>query len=217
MKGLKVFGDLLFEYLIISILLSLSLVLVLPFVPVFVGVIYYFKYPSGERMLKDIFKGIKLNFKILIPYTILEVLLVIGSGLNIFYFQRHNPNDNIVILVISYIGIIVGMILLVNGPMIILNMKVTFIQLLFNSVALVFGGISNSIMLFIGAFGYLVLISFYPFMIPVGLYFLAIGSNYITKRNFTTLKAKKLNITVEELIALESKDDYLDEYGQIKK
>ena len=55
MKGLNVFGEYAFEFLVITILMGLSAVLILPFVPMLVGVTGFFSRPMGERRFKDIY------------------------------------------------------------------------------------------------------------------------------------------------------------------
>ena len=50
MKGLRLLGDVIFEYLIITLILILSICLVIPFIPVFVGVIAYLRLLFLNRL-----------------------------------------------------------------------------------------------------------------------------------------------------------------------
>ena len=49
MKGLRLFGDYAFEFFVITLLVALSAVLILPFIPMVVGVAGYFKTYINSR------------------------------------------------------------------------------------------------------------------------------------------------------------------------
>lgn len=89
MKGLRLLGDVIFEYLIITLILILSICLVIPFIPVFVGVIAYLRLDINTRTLRDFWMGIKENIKILIPYSIFELTILAFSILNLYFFLTH--------------------------------------------------------------------------------------------------------------------------------
>ena len=78
-KNFKKIGDIVFDYVIISLLLTISLLLLIPFIPMYVGVNYYFSKSSEDRSLKDIFICIKNNFGIICKFTVLELILLIFS------------------------------------------------------------------------------------------------------------------------------------------
>ena len=89
MKGLKLIGDYFLEYLIISVLLILSFTLIIPFIPMLIGIVSYFRRKIDDRMLKDIFKPIKENIKIIIKFTVFELILVLFSLIS--FFVKLNP------------------------------------------------------------------------------------------------------------------------------
>lgn len=211
MKGLRIFGDYLFEYFTITLLLILSFVLIIPFIPIFIGIVSYFRRKLDDRMLKDIFKPIKDNFKIIILFTIFELVLIIFSVLNIYYMNTNLEQMNTVMLFISYTGLIIGIYLLIHSPVIILDMKVNFRQLLFNSVFLIMGGFKNTLLCIVGVLVYELIGITVPYLTIVLIYFIPFLISKLTSKNIIQLKAIRMNTTVAELTKMENQDDYLDE------
>lgn len=215
MKGLRWIGDIIFEYFVITMILILSVCLVLPCIPVFVGVIAYLRLDVNTRTFRDFWMGIKENIKILIPYSIFEILILGFSILNIYFFLTHPEQNQIVILILSYLALFIGIVFFIHAPIIILTMKVNFRQLLFNSLMLIFGGIIRSILtisLMIGIGFIAVYLPHLLFFLP---YFIALVISKMIFPNFYVLKARALKTTPQELINQEKNDDYLDEYGQV--
>ncbi|MBQ3253752.1 MAG: hypothetical protein IJA65_04265 [Acholeplasmatales bacterium] len=215
MKGLRIIGDYFLEYLIITLLLILSAILIIPFIPVFIGVISYFRRDLDARMLKDIFVPIKENLVIIIKFTIFELVLLSFSALNIYFMNTNLEVMNEFILFISYVGLIIGIIFLINAPIIILNMNVNLRQLLFNSIALIFGGFVNSLLAIAAVGVYVVAGILFPYLLLIGIYIVPFFVSKYTNQNLLKLKARKLKTTVEELTKKENQDDYFDEKGYI--
>ena len=211
MKGLRIFGDYLFEYFTITLLLIISFVLIIPFIPIFIGIVSYFRRKLDDRMLKDIFKPIKDNFKIIILFTIFELVLIIFSVLNIYYMNTNLEQMNTVMLFISYIGLIIGIYLLIHSPVIILDMNVNFRQLLFNSVFLIMGGFKNTLLCIVGVLAYALIGITIPYLTIVLIYFIPFLISKLTSKNIIQIKAIRMNTTVAELTKMENQDDYLDE------
>ena len=211
MRGFRIFGEYLFEYFVITLLLILSIVLVLPFVPMYVGIISYFTHKRNDRMLKDIFITIKENLGIIIKFTILEVIILVVSLLNIYFFMGNWEGFNIVILVLSYIALFVGIVFLAHAPMIIIGMRLNLRQLIFNCVLFFFGGLINSLISILAIAGLIVLASYYPHLAVLAVYFVPLIVSYFTLKSFRVFKAKKLNISVHELIEKENKDIYFED------
>ena len=138
MKGLRLLGDVIFEYLIITLILILSICLVIPFIPVFVGVIAYLRLDINARTLRDFWMGIKENIKILIPYSIFELTILAFSILNLYFFLTHPEKNQMIVLILSYIALFIGIVFFIHAPIIILTMKVNFRQLMYNSIMLIF-------------------------------------------------------------------------------
>ena len=63
---------------------------------------------------------------------------------------------------------------------------------------------------------YLIGIMNFAALAPVGIYVLCLINNQTIERNILVLKAKSLNMTVEELKKKQKEDDYIDEYGNIR-
>ena len=108
MKGLRLLGDVIFEYLIITLILILSICLVIPYIPVFVGVIDYLSLDINTRTLRDFWMGIKENIKILIPYSIFELTILAFSILNLYFFLTHPEKNQMIVLILSYIAFFIG-------------------------------------------------------------------------------------------------------------
>lgn len=216
MKGLRIVGSYIFEYLLVTLLLVLSLTLVIPFIPIYIGVYNFFKRPMEDRAIIDIFKIIKKEFKIIIPFTLVELGLIIFGGLNVYYMTNNPENMNPLFLIASYIALIIALVLFIHAPAIISNMNVTFRQLLVNSFTVTFGGITNSLLMAAIVILYLIGIMNFAALAPVGIYVLCLINNQTIERNILVLKAKSLNMTVEELKKKQKEDDYIDEYGNIR-
>lgn len=211
MKGFRIFGEYIFEYLILTIILVLSLILVIPFIPVYIGVVGYLTHKRDDRMLKDIFTTIKENWKIILKFTIFELIILVFSFLNIYYFRQNMTGFNTVIVVISYVFLFFGVVFLAHAPMIIIGMNVNLRQLILNTFLFFFGGVINSIIAIAALAGLTAIASYIPYLVIVLLYFAVVIVEYFTRKNFLFLKARKLNMSVEELTKREQEDTYLEE------
>ena len=89
MNGLRIFGEYVVEFVVVTLLVALSAVSVIFFIPMLVGLNGFFKHKKNERLFKDIFITIKENWKILIPYSIFELLITVFPILNIYYLNTH--------------------------------------------------------------------------------------------------------------------------------
>lgn len=217
MKGFRLFGDYAFEFLVITLLLALSAVLIIPFVPMLVGVTGYFKTDINTRRFKDIFTSIGKNRIILIFYTIFQLVIIVFPVLNIYFFNTHPENTNYFVLAVSCIALFIGIIYLVTSPTVIVNMRVNFFQLLYNGIMLIFGGFLRSLIAVACTAGVVALILFYPYVVPLTLYALPLLISKLMAENFLKLKAKALKTSVFELKKKQSEDDYIDEYGEINR
>ena len=217
MKGLQLFGEYAFEFIVITLLLALSAVLVIPFIPMLVGVCGYFRQNINCRRFKDIFTAIGANWKILIFYTIFQLIIIIFPVLNIYFFTAHPENMNYFVLVVSCVALVVGAMYLVTAPTIIVNMKVNVRQLIYNGIMLLFGGLWRSLVSLACVGGIIALILLYPYAVPVTLYVAPYVITVLMTENFYRLKAKSLGVSVYELKASLKEDDYLDENGKINR
>lgn len=217
MKGFRLFGDYAFEFLIITILLALSALLIIPFMPMLVGVTGYFKTDINTRRLKDIFTTIGKNWKILIFYTLFQLVIIGFPVLNIYFFNTHPEKVNYFVLAVSCIALFVGVIYLITSPTVIVNMNVTLRQLFYNGIMLLFGGLIRSIISVACVAGIIALIIFYPYVVPLTLYAVPFLIAKLMNENFFALKAKALNKSVYELKRQQTEDDYLDENGEINR
>lgn len=217
MKGLQLFGEYAFEFIAVTLLLALSAVLIIPFIPVLVGVVGYFRQGINSRRFKDIFTTIGANWKILIFYTVFQLIIIVFPVLNIYFFTAHPEHMNYFVLAVSCIALVVGAIYLVTAPVIIVNMKVNFRQLIYNGIMLLFGGLWRSILSLACVGGIIALILLYPYAVPVTLYAAPFVISALMTENFYRLKARSTGISVYELKKQLNEDDYLDENGKINR
>lgn len=220
MKGLRLFGDYALEILVITLLLTLSALSVIFFVPMLVGVTGFFKNNIDTRRFKDVFTSIGRNWKILIFYTLFQLVIIVVPVLNIYYFNTHAEAMNFIsyfVLAVSCIALFVGAVFLTTAPTVIVNMDLTFRQLLYNGVMLIFGGALRSLVCVACVAGVFALFIFYPFAVVITLYPVTYLISRLMNENIIKLKAKALNVSVYELKSKRTKDDYLDEYGRINR
>ncbi len=207
-KFLKI-GNVIFNYFVISFLLTISLILIIPFIPMYIGVISYFSKKSDERSLLDIFITIKENFKIISIFTIFELVFISIAIGDILYFSNLE-NSYTVLIVIGYVVLCFLLLFFINSSAIIINMNVTIKQLLFNCITLIFGKPLYSIALYIFYFLSITGMVNFIYIIPFVLFFLALINEKINDKNFKILKAKQLNKSIDELETKENIDDYYD-------
>lgn len=216
MRGLRVVGDYALEFLVITLLVALSAVTILPFIPMLVGVTAFFGNEMGTRRFKDIFTAIGANWKILIFYTLFQLVIILFPVLNIYFFNTHPEQTNYFVLAVSYVALVVGMVLLSTAPTVIANMNVNFFQLLRNGIMMVFGSLWRSLVSLAIIAGIVAMIIYYPYPIVLTLYVAPLVNTKLMQENFYHLKAKALGTSVYELRKKQKEDDYLDEKGQIK-
>lgn len=216
MRGLRVVGDYALEFLVITLLMAISAVTIVLFLPVLVGVTAFFGNEMGTRRFKDIFTAIGANWKIIIFYTLFQLVIILFPTLNIYFFNTHPEQTNYFILAVSYVALFVGVIFLATAPTVIVNMNVSFFQLLRNGIMMIFGSLWRSIVSVGIIVGIVALIVYYPYPIILTLYAAPLINAGLMKENFYHLKAKALNTSVYELKKKQKDDDYLDEKGQIK-
>ncbi len=214
MEKLRHVGTIIFDYIINSLLLTVSLVLVVPFIAMYTGIFSQLDKITDARKLKKTFLAIKDNYAIIIKLTIFVLVSVALCVCSIIYVAPLNDSISIVVLVVSYVLLIFTMIIFVNSPILITNMNLTFKQLLFNSFTLIFGKWYMSILLFVFTIGILVLCGNYIYLTPLFVYGHCIACYKLSSINFLNLKARALNTTVNEL-KKDVKDPYFDEYGNV--
>ena len=217
MKGLRILGDYALEFLVVTLLVALSALTVIFFVPMLVGITAYFQNDLNTRRFKDIFTGIGKNWKILIFYTLFQLIIIVFPILNIYFFNTHPENVNYFVLAVSVIALIVGIMYLATAPTVIVNMDLKFRQLIYNGIMMLFGSLWRSLVAILLIAGIVALILFYPYAVVVTLYAVPMIISSLMRENFYHLKAKALNTSVFELKKKEKDDDYLDEKGAVKR
>ena len=217
MKGLRILGDYALEFLVVTLLVALSALSVIFFVPMIVGVTGFFQNDINSRRFKDIFTTIGRNWKILIFYSLFQLIIIVFPVLNIYFFNTHPENVNYFVLAVCVIALIVGIIYLATAPTVIVNMDVKFRQLIYNGIMMLFGSLWRSLVSVLLIAGIVALILFYPYVVVVTLYLVPMIISRLMTENFYHLKAKALNTSVFELKKKNNEDDYLDEKGAIKR
>ena len=217
MKGLRVFGDYALEFLVVTLLVALSAMTAIFFVPVIVGITGYFKNDINARRFKDIFTTIGRNWKVLIFYTLFQLIIIVFPVLNIYFFNTHPENVNYFVLAVSVIALLVGIIYLATAPTVIVNMEVKFRQLIYNGVMMLFGSLWRSAVAVLLIAGIVALVIYYPYAVILTLYAVPMIISRLMTENFYQLKAKALGTSVFELKKKNNDDDYLDEKGAVKR
>ena len=216
MRGFRIFGEYILEIVVVTLLVAISAATVVMFIPMMVGLNGFFKNKKDDRLFKDIFTTIGENWKILIPFTIFELMIMVFPILNIYFFNTHPENMNYIVLAVSYVALVIGVIYFVTAPTIIVNMYVGFGQLLRNGFMLLFGSLVRSIAALLVVAGVVAMIVLYPYAVVATLYVVPFVVTRLMLENFYTLKARALDTNVYELKKQESADDYFDENYQVK-
>ena len=217
MRGLRLLGDYALEFIVVTLLVALSALSVIFFVPMIVGVTGYFQNDINSRRFKDIFTTMGRNWKILIFYTLFQLIIIIFPVLNIYFFNTHPENINYFVLAICVIALFVGIVYLATAPTVIVNMEVTLRQLIYNGIMMLFGSLWRSIVAILIIGGIVALILYYPYVVLVTLYAAPMIISRLMTENFYHLKAKALKTSVFELKKKQKDDDYLDEKGAVKR
>ena len=207
MKGIGKFGEYVLEVVVVTLLVAISAATVIPFIPMMVGLAGYFRNKKEVRMFRDIFDTIKENWKILIPYTIFQLLITVFPILNIFYFNTHLEQMNGFILAVSYVALVVGAIYFATAPTIIVHMNVSFFQLLRNGFMLLFGGLFRSILALATVAGVVALILLYPYAIIATLYLVPFFLTRLMLENLYVLKARMLGTNVYSVKKAEQEEE----------
>ena len=205
---LQLFGEYFFEFIIVTCLLIISLILIIPFPFMIVGVTGYFSNDIYTRRYRDIFICIKENWKILSLYSSFEILIILFSSLNIYYINTNLSKVNGVMLVVSYIALIIGIVYLITAPTIIVNMNVNLKQLIINSFVLLLGNLKYTIYTILLIIGVILLILYFPYVIIFSFYIVSILVQRLMNENFCVLKAKALGISVDQLKHQQQYDDF---------
>lgn len=202
-----VFGDYVFEYMLITFLLLCSIPLIIPFPLMVIGVVGYFKKDIHSRRYADIFKTIKDNLKIGIIYSFFISVLIVFSVLNLYFNLNKTAFLNNVMTVVSYLTLMIGAIYLITGPTIIVYMNVNFKELLYNGFMLILGKPLYSFLAILILISLIALILYFPYIVILLPYFITLVIAMMMKENFLCLKAKVLGVTVDSLKKEPSEDD----------
>lgn len=211
MRGLVKLGEYLLEIVIVIALSVVSLLSVILYIPLFVGLTGFFSRKKSERLFKDIFKTIKENIKIIFPYTIFQLLFIIFPVLNIYFFNTHPEAINKIMLALNYIALVIGGMYIVSAPTIIVNMNVTFTQLLRNGIMLLFGSPLRSLVALAIVVGVGASVIYFPYIVILLLYIAPLAITIIMRDNFLILKAKALKTSVYEIKKQEKDENDLQE------
>jgi hypothetical protein len=190
MKQIAKYGGLVYDYIVVTGLFILALVLLLPFIGVYVGIIGYFEKPLWEREILDIYKTIRDNFKAVLKLTILLLIMFIVSLLNIYYLTKPNGLLETLILSGSWIILVIASIILIFAPIIIIKMKVNLKQIIFNSFAIAMGGLFNYLLLIVLCYLYIYFATKYLLVLVLGVYFVTFAIHYLSLANINILKYK---------------------------
>ena len=216
MNGLVKVGEYILEFVVVTLLVALSVVTVVFFIPMMVGLNGFFKNKKNVRTFRDIFATMKENAIILIPFSILELLITVFPILNIYYFNTHLDQMNPFVLGVSYVALVIGVIYFATGPTIIVNMNVGFFQLLRNGFMLLFGGLLRSLLALALVGGVVAIIVLYPYAIVPTLYLIPFAVTKLMTENLYVLKARALGTNVYTVKKAEQDEDYFKQTSPVK-
>lgn len=188
MKKIYSILEQLFDYLVITLILLISLGLVLPFTTVFGVVIAYFATPSDSRTLKGMWRIFKANYKNYLLYGLFTTLMMGMPILSIRVFTIPTTLYTQVFIFLSWTLLFLGLLFLLFAPIVIIRMQVSFRQLVINSIAVIVRGHITSLILVVVAGGVLVLGLYYPLALVPSLYFVAFIDTMITEAIINKLK-----------------------------
>lgn len=134
-------GEYVFEYIILNLLLIVSGILILPTYIGLVSIIVFYEAQTYRSMVEIV----KQNFKNLSLLTLIEFSLAALIYLNL---QVLSMNQDWFSQLVTYVTSMILVILLVYPPIILLKMRVSFIQLIINTVLLTFSQIRYTIAMF---------------------------------------------------------------------
>lgn len=134
-------GIIVFDYMVLTVLFTLSMILVVPFVALVVGFQDYVECDLHSRKLVSIIRQIKKYIRFIVPLTGLLILMVTFGLINILWLETGFVIPDLMIKVLSYMVLWIAVTILMHSPTIMHHMDVSFKQLVANSVLLIFGGI----------------------------------------------------------------------------
>lgn len=181
-------GTILFDYIFISILINISLITVIPFISTLVGLVAYFNTDVNERSLMIIFKTMKTNIRMIFKLTLLFTIVLGAIVLNLYVINQDTNVFVDLVKGLSYVGLFLILNIVINGPIILLNMNVTMREFLTNCILLIFGGIKNYLLIIItvGLFVYVITYSY--LVLILGVYFVIALISKLTYKNFKKLR-----------------------------
>lgn len=179
-----------FDAIIIIALFSLSLVSIIGFVPMFVGVCGYFTSPRDDRKLITIFQTIIAGGKTLISFSILATIAMMISILNISFAKYLEGMIVNVMLFSSWIVLSLSIWLILFVSPIIVRMNVSMKHLLVNAaiVSVTSGFKSLLIVIFAGSCVYIGLV--FPYVLGILIYFLCLINTSVCNLTIDQLKRK---------------------------
>lgn len=161
LERLNQLGSSVFDVMFLTLILVIGTFLVIPLIPLWIGIQKYIQADPEERTMSMVFRNIQENLSITLQVTLFLILLLGASSVNILFLHTGNTVMDAIIQGISYILLFLGITIMMHVGVIITNMRVTFREAIYNSLMLVFGGIPSYLLqlaILIG-FVYLVTVS----------------------------------------------------------
>ncbi|NMA04980.1 MAG: hypothetical protein GX931_01255 [Acholeplasmataceae bacterium] len=178
-------GNYLFDYLVLTILLIISGLLIIPLYAIIVGIVAFFETGANYKV---IFTTIKENFKLILLLTIL--MLFLGSLIVLSLFIIKSLGMDIITIIIICLLIFLMVLLIIYPPIIILKMNVTFKQLLRNTVYLTLVQFKYTIIMLILS-GLIIYLSIYQFWFLLLVVPWLQSIHYISNKTINIEKEKK--------------------------
>lgn len=178
------------DFIVITLLMAVSFVLVIPFVFVFVGITGYLIEKPNARSLSLIFKTIGKNFRLLWKYALIETVMLALPIVSIAFWSLPSGWMQQTLLGISWFLLVMGVFFLIAAPVLIVRMNLTFKQLVLNSILTLISGTWRSLLLAL-LFGGACYVGFtYPLWLGVCFYVLVFADALVMNAVIDTLKRK---------------------------
>lgn len=130
-------GNILFDYIILTVLFAGSLVLVVPLLPLIIGFQNYAECDLHSRKLTMIFTHIRDHRSMIIRWTMMILVMIFFSISNIIWLSTPYPILDSVVRGFSYVVLLIALTLIIHSPTVLKNMDVTFKQWIRNSMMLI--------------------------------------------------------------------------------
>jgi len=188
-KTIYEIGEHIFDYCVLSFLLNISLYILIPFIPIYMGVVSYVL--DEDKSLRKIFKYIKENIKVIVSISIFLLLIFVVFYINVFVLQPQYSLLHYFFQVLSYILLFIGIVVFVYSSTIIYYMNVTAKQAILNSLLLVLYNPFKAIVIIGVVIGFIYIGTHSIIFIILGQYMVIFAISKMIKTTILSIKERR--------------------------